>query len=83
MPERRISVVLAESEVQEFLRVVVDRDPAEALEFLERVVRPQVEAGLRPSGCRPVFELPHRDARPVGPPPVPRGQAEGNRPGGA
>jgi hypothetical protein len=76
MPERRISVVLAESDVQDFLRVVVDRDPAEALDFLERVVRPQVEAALRPSGCRPVFELPRPDARPLGRPPAGAGPTE-------
>ena len=83
MAARRISVVLAEADVQEFLRVVVDRDAPEALAFLERIVRPQVEAALRLSGCRPVFELPHPDARPVGPPPVPRSKTEEEQPGGA
>lgn len=83
MPERRLTVVLSEADVHEFLRVVMDRDPTEALRFLERVVRPQIEAGLRPAGCRPVFELPHPDAGPVCPPPVRQGHVQQERPPGA
>jgi hypothetical protein len=83
MPDRRIGVVLTEGDVQEFLRVVMDSDPAAALEFLERVVRPQVEVGLRPLGCGPVFELPRPEAGSTSPTESPQGKAKEDQPEGA
>jgi hypothetical protein len=68
--EGRTRIALKEADVQRVLQIALDGDAAAALEFVREVVHPQVEAALRPHGCRPVFELPTPDARPLGPPPA-------------
>jgi len=69
MPERTVVVGLKPSDVQRVLQVVMDRDGPGALEFMTKVVQPQVEKALAPSGCRPVFELGGTEPRPPAMPP--------------
>lgn len=57
MPERKIAVLLTESQIQEVTQVVLDHDGEAALNLLERVVHPQVEAALTKGHCRPAFEI--------------------------
>ena len=73
MAERNVSIVLTGPDVQRVIRAVLDRDGDEALDILEKVVKPQVERALAPSHCRPVFELAEGQSvigpLPQGPPP--------------
>ena len=57
MAERNVVIILTGPEVQRVLRATLDRDGGEALDILERVVKPQVDKALAPSHCRPAFEL--------------------------
>ena len=57
MPEKKIAVLLAESQSQEVTQAVLDRDAEAALSLLERVVHPQVEAALTKGHCKPAFEI--------------------------
>ena len=57
MAERNVPIILTALDVQRVLRVVLDRDGGEALDLLEKVVKPQVDKALAPSHCRPAFEL--------------------------
>ena len=57
MAERNVAILLTALDVQRVLRAVLDRDGGEALDLLEKVVKPQVDKALAPSHCRPVFEL--------------------------
>ena len=68
MAERNVSVILTALDVQRVLRAVMDRDGGEALDLLEKVVKPQVDKALAPSHCRPAFELQGREP-PMAPPP--------------
>jgi len=68
MTDRRAVIALKDAEIQRVLRIALDNDAAGALTFVKQVLHPQVEAALKPHGCRPVFELPHPDARPMRPP---------------
>ena len=68
MAERNVSIVLTGPDVQRVIRAVLDRDGGEALDILEKVVKPQVDKALAPSHCRPVFELVEGQSV-IGPPP--------------
>jgi len=57
MAERNVPIRLTALDVQRVLRAVLDRDGSEALDILEKVVKPQVDKALAPSHCRPAFEL--------------------------
>ena len=57
MAERNVPIILTALDVQRVLRAVLDRDGGEALDILEKVVKPQVDKALAPSHCRPAFEL--------------------------
>ena len=68
MAERNVAILLTALDVQRVLRAVMDRDGAEALDILEKVVKPQVDKALAPSHCRPAFELGEGQSV-IGPPP--------------
>ena len=68
MAERNVPITLTAPDVQRVLRAVLDRDGGEALDILEKVVKPQVDKALAPSHCRPVFELVEGQSV-IGPPP--------------
>jgi hypothetical protein len=69
MAERNVPVILTALDVQRVLRAVLDRDGGEALDLLEKVVKPQVDKALAPSHCRPTFELQGGEP-PIAPPPL-------------
>ena len=56
MQEKKVVITLSPTEAQEVERIVLDRDRALALNFVENVVKPQVEAALDKGQCRPLFE---------------------------
>ena len=56
MAERNVPIILTPLDVQRVLRAVLDRDGDEALDILEKVVKPQVDKALAPSHCRPAFD---------------------------
>jgi hypothetical protein len=68
MAERNVPIILTPLDVQRVLRAVLDRDGGEALDLLEKVVKPQVDKALAPSHCRPTFELQGGEP-PIAPPP--------------
>jgi len=78
MAERNVPIVLTALDVQRVLRAVLDRDGAEALDILEKVVKPQVDKALAPSHCRPAFELGEGQSV-IGPPPLSPPSGEGPR----
>ena len=78
MAERNVPIVLTALDVQRVLRAVMDRDGAEALDILEKVVKPQVDKALAPSHCRPAFELGEGQSV-IGPPPLSPPSGEGPR----
>jgi len=47
MADRKVTVVLTQRDVELVELAVVDEDAQAALEFVRRVVKPQVEAALR------------------------------------
>jgi len=69
MAERKVAVTLAERDICAVEQAVIDRDRGAALDFLERVVKPQIDAALK-AGCRPVFEWRTAETSSVQPPPV-------------
>jgi hypothetical protein len=69
MTERNIPIILTSLDVQRVLRAVLDRDGDEAMDILEKVVKPQVDKALAPSHCRPAFELQGREPA-IAPPPL-------------
>ena len=69
MAERNVPIILTALDVQRVLRAVLDRDGGEALDILEKVVKPQIDKALAPSHCRPVFELQGGEL-PMAPPPL-------------
>jgi len=75
MAERNVAIILTAIEVQRVLRAVLDRDGDEALDILEKVLKPQVDKALAPSHCRLAFEL-QGGEHPIAPPPL-RQQKEG------
>ena len=75
MAERNVPIILTALDVQRVLRAVLDRDGDQAMDILEKVVKPQVDKALAPSHCRPAFELQGREP-PIAPPPL-RQQKEG------
>jgi hypothetical protein len=77
MAERNIPIILTALDVQRVLRAVLDRDGDEALDVLEKVVKPQVDKALAPSHCRPAFELQGGEP-PIAPPPL--GQQKEGKP---
>jgi len=77
MAERNVPIILTALDVQRVLRAVMDRDGGEALDLLEKVVKPQVDKALAPSHCRPTFEL-QAGEPPIAPPPLGQ-QKEGKR----
>jgi len=78
MAERNVSIVLTGPDVQRVIRAVLDRDGGEALDILEKVVKPQVDKALAPSHCRPAFELGEGESV-IGPPPLSPPPGEGPR----
>jgi len=78
MAERNVPIVLTALDVQRVIRAVLDRDGGEALDILEKVVKPQVDKALAPSHCRPAFELGEGQSV-VGPPPRSPPSGEGPR----
>jgi len=56
MPEREIAIRLKEPEIQMIEQAILDRDAESALEFLEKVVKPQMDSQLHRHQCRPPFE---------------------------
>ena len=78
MAERNVAIILTAIEVQRVLRAVLDRDGDEALDILEKVLKPQVDKALAPSHCRPAFELGEGQSV-VGPPPRSPPSGEGPR----
>ena len=57
MPERKIAVLLTESQIQEVTQAVLDGDSEAALNLLEVVIHPQVKAAMKKGHCKPSFEL--------------------------
>ena len=78
MAERNVPIILTALDVQRVLRAVLDRDGGEALDILEKVVKPQVDKALAPSHCRPAFELGEGQSV-IGPPPQGPPSGEGPR----
>ena len=70
-------ITMTESDVQRVIRVVLDQDSQDALDFLAKVVKPQIDKALAPSHCRPVFELGGSGTAIVGPPPTEPPEKEG------
>jgi len=56
MPERRVVITLNELQIQAFERTVLDNDGESALDFIKKVIKPQVLAALDRSHCKPLFE---------------------------
>jgi hypothetical protein len=69
MAERNVPIMLTALDIQRVLRAVLDRDGGEAIDILEKVVKPQVDKALAPSHCRPAFELQGGEP-PIAPPPL-------------
>jgi hypothetical protein len=65
MAERNVAIILTAIEVQRVLRAVLDHDGDEALDILEKVLKPQVDKALAPSHC----ELQGGEP-PIAPPPL-------------
>ena len=57
MSERKIAILLTESQIRAVTQAVLDHDREAALNLLERVVHPQVEAALTKGHCKPAFEI--------------------------
>ena len=57
MSERKIAILLTESQIQAVTQAVLDHDREAALNLLERVVHSQVEAALTKGHCKPAFEI--------------------------
>ncbi len=67
--ERKVTVTLAEQEIQWVEQAVLDGDGESALEFLREVVKPRMDQVLNRTGCKPVFEWgTDLDFRPSAPP---------------
>ena len=57
MAGRIFAVTLTERDAQRVEGAVLDRDASAALDLLDRVVKPQIDAA-RKGGCKPFFESP-------------------------
>ena len=72
MSDRIVAISLSEPDIQRIEEAVLDRNAALALEVLETIVHPKVQAYLERGHCRPVFEWgTSSDLRPAGPPDAP------------
>jgi len=56
MAERKLVITLHERDVQHVVRAVIDNNKEAALDFLKRVIKPQVDARLNKGQCKPFFE---------------------------
>jgi hypothetical protein len=66
MTQGSVGITLTDRDIQLVELAVVDGDGAAAVDFLRRVVKPQVDAA-RKAGCRPVFEWRTPDSVPSPP----------------
>ena len=64
--QRKIAILLTESNLQAVEQALLDRDGAYALEFLEVVVKPQMDVQAK-GHCRPIFEWESTQRAPVQP----------------
>ncbi len=67
--ERKVTITLAEQDIQWVEQAVLDDDAESALEFLREVVKPRMDKVLNRPHCKPVFEWgTEMDFHPSGPP---------------
>jgi len=70
MQRQKVIITLGVQEVQKVQRIVLDRDEAMALEFVKKIIKPQVDTALDKGHCKPIFEWRRGQPEKIQPPPI-------------
>jgi len=70
MQSEKVVITLGRKDLQDVQRIVLDRDNKMALEFVEKIIKPQVDAALDKGHCKPIFEWRRGQPEKIQPPPI-------------
>lgn len=70
MQRQKIVITLRAQDLQDVERIVADGDGALAVQFVTKVVKPQVDMACNKGHCKPIFEWHRGQSEKIQPPPI-------------